>query len=69
VGYGYYPLTAVVWLLATLGIAFALIATHTTMFVPTSPAAAATTAVTHTGTATAAMTRGRPVLQLPVPPT
>jgi len=42
VGYGYYPLTAAIWLVAALIIASAVIATHTKTFVANNPLAAAT---------------------------
>jgi hypothetical protein len=42
VGYGYYPLTAAVWLFVAFAIASALVATHKETFVPTSPASVGT---------------------------
>jgi hypothetical protein len=55
VGYGYYPLTAAMWLLAAFVLASALIASHTKTFVPTNPTTAAT-AVAHTTSTRAATT-------------
>jgi len=55
VGYGYYPLTAAIWLFAAFVIASAVIATHTKTFVATNPlAAAAAIADSSRGTTTSA---------------